>query len=341
MVFGDNNMKNEYKPLSLYLSNVCKRLKYGDKKCNNHHHIESNPYINFVLFAQYLCSRGRRERTIKDYLYKLHTFNTSVKPKSLAGFRKQVTFMSDKDMPENSVKRKTYIIWICLKHYLIAIERRDLIKHLPPKDEIDNFINNTKNRGDIHITSDELNYILSRVSPKYNILFTVMRVTGCRISESLFMKRSWINFKTNPAEINIPTDISKSPHPGTVFLTPNTTELIKAYIEDEKISKHGYLFVLLPDKKVGKTKSFDCIDAEKQEVLKVLRSVAPQRLKNKISPHYFRYHFAKALYKADIDIHKIQLLMRHRSLETTTGYISVQKEDLKRSHGLAGNLLET
>ena len=328
--------KNKKDELTPYLARLCKRLKEGDTKeeCVNHIWIDGNPHINFELLAKHLINKGKRERTIKQYLFTIHNYWAEVSEKSLENYTDYIYRKSLSST--NSINRKNYSVYVCLKHYCIAIKKREWLKHLH-SDDIKKFVNNTRN---ISITQEEINYIIEKVPPMYQVMMILMRSTGLRISETLYTKRSWIFFKRNPTEIVVPTDISKSGKEGIVFLTEKASDIIEKYIKKNNIGEYSYLFILKKDKKHGKNKDLRCIEAEQVEFIKILRSIAPQRIKKQVSAHWFRYNFAKMLYKANIDIHKIQLLMRHSDLKVTTLYIDVDKKALQESHKSAEKLLD-
>ena len=331
--------------LSHYLKRVCKRLKEGDFSCPQRP-IFPNPYIDFLVFAKYLKTLSKSDRTVKEYLYKIKDFHTEIHPDNIRNFRKHIYFKTEyvygvrkgqPYMPSDSArKRKTYMVYNALNHYLLAIDQRVWRHYLPPKSEINNPIKIVK---EVDITEEEIQQTINAAENEYKLLFTLLRYTGMRISETLLLKKNWINFETDPIEITIPINISKSKKPGKVYiLKKHAKDLIQVC---NKIRSNNYILILMPElyKQINKknksrikVKTFDYVEKEQLKVLFKMRELAPQRVKNTITPHWFRHHFAQIFFNKGYDLKQIQNLLRHASIETTGGYIRVSEKQTKKTY---------
>ena len=114
-----NKKKNEHNnkdesatiPSSKYLTWLCKRLKNGDTKeeCINNIHIDGNPYINFVLFAKHLINKGKRERTVKQYLFTIHNFWDEVNEETLESYTDYV-YHKSLSLPNSNMCHSRFLL---------------------------------------------------------------------------------------------------------------------------------------------------------------------------------------------------------------------------------------
>ena len=242
--------------LNSYLEKICQRLKDGDLSCKQKP-IVPNPYIDFKVFAIYLKDLNKSDRTIKEYLYKIKDFYADVNPKTLQNFRKYIIFRHEIRekiidgkiireeiilVSDSAQRRKKYMIYNCLKLYILAIEKREWDRYLPLKREIQNPIHTHKK---IHINPEDIIQLLKKSPEDYKMLFIFLINSGMRISETLFMIKDWIDFDVNPVEIKVPIDKSKGRKESIVYLKKDIGDILEKYCK--KLKDHEYIFIFLPE----------------------------------------------------------------------------------------------
>jgi site-specific recombinase XerD len=143
---------------------------------------------------------------------------------------------------------------------------------------------------------------------KHRTILTTCYAAGLRISEAVALQVPHIDSR----RMVIRVEQGKGRRDRYVMLSPKLLEILRQWWRVER--PQTWLF---PGKKLG------------QHIGKVAVEVACQqarglcRIRKPISPHSFRHAFAVHLLEQGVDVRTIQLLLGHRSLETTARYLRI------------------
>jgi integrase len=321
--------------ISRYLSSVCKRLKEGTNYAHGRNILPNN-YIDFETFAIYLKKRGLRERSIKNYLINISHFRAEVRPETLREFHQYIIGYKQDDI---ATRRRLYKTHLAMRFYLRSLDKRAWIRCLPSLKDIRI---PKVGRHDKSFSCKVLRVLCENANTDYKIFMKVAYFSGLRISEALWMKINWIDFNKKPVEVIIPDEFSKSG--GVAYLPDDRARELKAYLceryrvdEDSlktnRETRDNYVFNFL-EMGTRKIKDIEFIENEQMKVLLKLRKIAERSgltsWIKKLSPHCFRHSFAHDLLKRGFTLPEIQVLMRHESSDTTSRYLTVAEEGLKR-----------
>lgn len=325
---------------SSYIEYIIKRVTLGDNKCGvkSQRPIQLCKYdIKFDIFALHLTSLGKSERTIKNYLMTLKDFDNEINEKTLPNFAKYIKF---NNIPKvSSRKRKVYRMYLCLQHYLWCTGNKKWSDLLPDK----RLLTSPQHNPKIAVFKDgEIDYIINNAEKKeqhqYVMLLKILRCTGLRISEILQLRVKNITWSTTPVEIKVFADESKSKINTIVYLTDKVSKELKQYIKNKE--DKDYLFIFMPELMTKKRKSTSYIEREQLEIIFELRKLSPIRIKELISPHWFRHNYAQKLNDIDVPLIQIKRLMRHISVATTESYIHIDAEEVKKVYKKSEKLFD-
>jgi len=161
----------------------------------------------------------------------------------------------------------------------------------------------------IVLSPEEVVHFLSCVaSPKHRTILTTCYAAGLRVSEAVRLK---------PAEIDsqrmvIRVDQGKGQKDRYVMLSPRLLEILRDWWRLEK--PKPWLF---PGDIPGRHITTGTVELACQEAHRASRIAKP------ITPHSMRHAFSVHLLERGTDVRTIQLLLRHRSLATTTRYLRI------------------
>lgn len=158
--------------------------------------------------------------------------------------------------------------------------------------------------GDIQKMEEEMKNIRDKA------IFAVLKSSGMRISELVSLKIKDIE------QTHIPI-IGKGGKTRLVFISDEARELIKTYLEKRKFQNSEWLFTGLTAGKHITTAA----------VQKIFRE-AGKKMGIKISPHMIRHSFATKILQSGCPINKIQELLGHSSIVTTSIYLHSSNEEL-------------
>ncbi|MDT8390627.1 MAG: integron integrase [Lentisphaeria bacterium] len=196
------------------------------------------------------------------------------------------------------------------------------------------------------LTREEVNTILTRLEPPYDLLVKLLYGCGLRISECLDIRVHWLNLgdrtltvhdgkgqkdRTVPLPETLIPDIRgqlqrvwqlhhddlQAGYAG-VFLP---SQLEKKYKNAAKDYIWQWLFAAKRLSRVAATGEFRRYHMQGKEVHRALkRAVGGCALTKRVTPHTFRHTFASHLLKANYDIRTIQELLGHSDVRTTMIY---------------------
>lgn len=148
----------------------------------------------------------------------------------------------------------------------------------------------------------------SIASLKHRTILMTAYAAGLRVSEVVHLKLTDIDSKRMVIRVNQ----GKNRKDRYVMLSPRLLEILRLYWQDAH--PREWLF---PGKVPGQPISRDAVGLACQLARK--RS----GIQKPITPHSLRHAFATHLLESGTDVRRIQLLMGHRSLSTTSKYLRI------------------
>jgi integrase len=309
-------------------------------------HILPNNFHDYNRFIESMLGRGLRFRTVRRQLFYLHHFHAEVSPDTLTNFTDHIIVdQPKKDSTAETIRRRNYFVFVALKNYLSAINKREWLKYLPDTREIAKPSSPLKKA---QITDAQYKKILDAVDDEQTALFIrVLHDTGMRLTEILMLQPSWIDFSKIPVEISIPDAISKNRKGGVCYITHKTADSLKRYIkkyfsvDDAGIKQCKQCVFWFTDKprwieKEGKIawhdKTLNDLYTEFWLVTLKLKKICDDTGLKGVSPHWFRHTFCKNLQKKGFLPSEIQRLMRHSSLLATDRYLGLSQEEIAKKY---------
>ena len=156
---------------------------------------------------------------------------------------------------------------------------------------------------------DEVVHFLSCVhAPKHHAILTTCYAAGLRISEAIRLRPTDIDSHRMVIRI----ELGKGQKDRYVMLSPKLLDVLRAWWRLSRPTR--WLFPgQSPDHPIGRGAVRDeCQEARRRS-----------RIPKPITPHSLRHAFAVHLLETGTDVRTIQLLLGHRSLETTARYLRI------------------
>jgi len=145
-------------------------------------------------------------------------------------------------------------------------------------------------------------------SVKHRAILTSCYAAGLRISEAIRLTVPAID----SARMVLRVEQGKGNKDRYVMLSPKLLEILRAWWRRER-PQHW----LFPGNYPGRHVSKDAVEQACQKAQRLCGIPKP------ITPHSLRHAFAVHLLESGTDVHKIQLLLGHRSLVTTARYLRI------------------
>jgi integrase/recombinase XerD len=143
---------------------------------------------------------------------------------------------------------------------------------------------------------------------KHRAILTTLYAAGLRVSELCQLQVTDID----SARMVLRVRQGKGPHNRYVMLSPKLLPLLRHYWQQDK--PQPWLFPGHPRTRPMTTKAV---------YLGCRQAGQAAHLSKAIHPHVLRHAFATHLLEAGVDLRRIQLLLGHRSLRTTSRYLHV------------------
>jgi integrase len=199
-------------------------------------------------------------------------------------------------------------------------------KRLPKRDPINSEIYNLLIKE-----SEGPNYIAIRT----RIAICLLTVTGIRIGELLPLKVSQLETLLNEGWISIDR-LKKGPLNHKAFLTAEGKKIVKARKRDFKFlflmkNKDSYIFT--SDRKPNQMLRRETVTIDINKVMYCVSKGLPDR--PQITSHSFRIGYISQLWKDTKDIEFVKQTIGHRSLNSTSGYVS-NMTDQERQNRISG-----
>jgi site-specific recombinase XerD len=151
------------------------------------------------------------------------------------------------------------------------------------------------------------------VSTKHRAILTTIYASGLRVSEAVALRPADID----SSRMVLRVDQGKGRKDRYVMLSPRLLEVLRDYWRIER--PKPWLF---PGDGVGHHISKNAVE---QACQKAQRAVGVDK---PVTPHSLRHAFATHLLEAGTDVRRIQLLLGHRSLATTSRYLKIATSSL-------------
>lgn len=207
------------------------------------------------------------------------------------------------------VSWSTFIQTVCGLRFLYetTLRRKWMVEHIPfPKGE--------KKLPTVLSRSEVLAMFESTTNLKHRTILTTAYATGPRVSELCKLQGSDIDSKRMVILIRQ----GKGRKDRQVMLSPKLLVLLREYWKEYKLE--SWLFP-------GRDRSSSIAPATVQ---KITREAARRaKISKRVTPHTLRHSFATHLLEAGIDLRTIQMLLGHRSLETTAIYLHVAAQAIQ------------
>lgn len=165
----------------------------------------------------------------------------------------------------------------------------------------------------------------SRTGLKDSALLAVLYDSGCRVTELINLKVEHVTFGTH-CRIHVHGKGNKE---RDIPIMPNTSKLLKVYIEKAHLNNGNYLF----ESRIGGKMT-------RQGVSYILQKYADKLLQdgqiivsgeNSISPHAVRHSKATHLVNAGVNIFNVRDFLGHESIVTTQIYLTSNPEFTRKA----------
>jgi integrase/recombinase XerD len=155
------------------------------------------------------------------------------------------------------------------------------------------------------------------------LLLQFIYSTGVRVSEAVNMRVNELDLENATATVKS----GKGNKDRVVVLSQKWITFIKKYLARKRVVSE---FVF--SKKNGTQLSTDTVE-------RIIRHAAKEaKITKRVTPHVLRHSFATHLLESGENIRKIQVLLGHANLSTTSIYTHVSKEELKKVQSPLDNM---
>jgi integrase/recombinase XerD len=201
---------------------------------------------------------------------------------------------------------KTTMIYTLRFFYKVTLGRADMVAEIPyPR---------TTTKLPTVLSREEVSRLLRAVRhPKHRVVAATMYAAGLRLSEALSLKPSDIDAE----RMVITVRQGKGRKDRTVMLSPRLLKLIQQHTHREQPEE--WLFP-------GRRRDQRLHETAVQRALATARRTAG--ISKHASAHTLRHSFATHLLESGIDLRRIQILLGHRSVKTTSIYTHVSAQRL-------------
>lgn len=297
------------------IKELCARLRSGNHNKRGVSFVP-NPHIDFETFAEFLTRQARKPRTIELILKSIHKFQAEINKDNIQTWRNHIQIKKNKSA---AIKRLNYSVYLAMREYLEAIERKDLLAMLPDTKKVDkpysqpHYKNVDSIDWRIFLTSCNVDEEAVRDST------ITMRNIGLRVGEVTHMKVSWIFTKEKHMAMKIPKQYAKSGKDEELPIDSETYTLLQKWTTDKE--KDDYVFLIDGRPLTG------------NDFLRVYRRIEKEQHLTHFHPHKMRHTFIHDLESKGFLLSEIQLLARHADISTTGRYTTQdQKKVWEKFH---------
>ena len=158
-----------------------------------------------------------------------------------------------------------------------------------------------------------VHFLACVASTKHHCIFTTLYATGLRVSEAVQLRPADIDSQRMVVRV----DQGKGQKDRYVMLSPRLLEVLRDYWR--RVRPKDWLF---EGDIVGRHITKGAVELACQKAHRAAGIDKP------VTPHSLRHAFATHLLEAGTDVRRIQLLLGHRSLATTSRYLKVATSSL-------------
>jgi site-specific recombinase XerD len=161
--------------------------------------------------------------------------------------------------------------------------------------------------------AEVVRFLACVASTKHRAILTTIYASGLRVSEAVALRPADID----SSRMVLRVDQGKGRKDRYVMLSPRLLEVLRDYWRIER--PKPWLF---PGDGVGQHISKNAVEQACQKAHRAAGIDKP------VTPHSLRHAFATHLLEAGTDVRRIQLLLGHRSLATTSRYLKIATSSL-------------
>lgn len=168
------------------------------------------------------------------------------------------------------------------------------------------------------LTRQEVSELLSVIeNPKYLAIASTFYGTGVRLSECLNLKINDINSENMTMMVRD----GKGKKDRVTILPQTLYEILRNYYRESPVKPTTYLFPKKDDRR--------CPFSRRQTQSFLREAGMKAGIKKGTSPHVLRHTFATHLLESGVNLRKIQVMLGHRCLDTTSVYTHLAKDFLE------------
>jgi len=165
------------------------------------------------------------------------------------------------------------------------------------------------------LTKEEVSSLVKATETnKSRLILSLLYSAGLRVSELVNLKVNDLNLEKAQGKVK-----GKGSKERLFFFSKNLAKEIKEYTEKKEIKEYIFPSTTSTSKPITP-----------RNVQRIIgRAAKKAEIQKKVTPHTLRHSFATHLLESGIDIRKIQVLLGHKKIDTTTVYTHVSNKILE------------
>lgn len=266
-----------------------------------------------------LILAGKAESTREKYIGCVKTFVAyhGMQPPTRLGHEDVRTFLLHR-LLDHSISPSTYTVYLAALKFLygVTLRRPEVTAGIPfPR---------ARRKPPVVPTTEEVTRILeTTTSVYYRTLFMTTYATGLRGDEVCHLRVEDIDSDAGLLHVRH----TKGRRPRTVMLGERLLLALRAYWKAIR-PPGAWLF----PSRVGKRDHWPDRPVTRPRATAVFRQVRKAAgIDRPVTLHGLRHGFATHLLEAGVDLHTIQVLLGHQQIETTTRYMEVRTDLIRRT----------
>lgn len=331
-------------------SEILEAIKGKEERTRAEFEADSIDYESFVNYLKGDLSPN----SIVQYGRYLHHIDFDINQDNIENFNELVDELAKErfsrtEGDRNSRNRFKYNIYLALKKYLKATDRKELADKLPDSED---FTKPKSKPQKIRYSKQQIEKILDAAEDeKLRLSIALMFYSGLRTYEVLHLTPEWLEFKEDRIEIEIPSAYAKGrksdPRPEKTYLTNRFEQDLKNYIKDlhdfEGSYQEFYTKSVSEDRfqpafKFKDERENDFLDMAEERYIfnKKLQETTEKTGINQaeeISAHKLRKSFIHHVYDKIQDLNRTAHLARHRNPQVTArNYLKLDEQEKRRDY---------
>lgn len=250
--------------------------------------------------------RNYSERTIKSYLHMLQSLCRYYKLPpgriSTEQFKDYLYYLTDSVHCSVSMINQTISVWKILQQDILGRKWEGMNVRRPRHE---------KRLPEVLSRQEAIALINAPANIKHRTLLTLAYTTGARMNEVLNLTLKDIDRHRKVIRLK-----GKGNKDREVFMPDQLLELLETYYREYRPS--CFLFESFREGIRYSARSFEVI---------VKKSALQAGIKKNVSPHVLRHSFATHMLEKGVNLKRVQLLMGHSSMNTTSIYLHLVNTD--------------